>query len=48
LISAVLDHQELEVLALFPIYYWEGQAVVTGSHSGKAYVEIVPDVKSDI
>ena len=47
-ITAVLDHQELEVSAPFSIYYWEGQALVTGSHLGKAYVEIVPNVKNDI
>ena len=41
-VDAVMQNQELQVKYPFTLFYWEGQSLVTGTHTGKAYVEIVP------
>ena len=41
-VEAVMEGQELEVSQPYKLSYWEGQALVSGTNSGKAYVEVVP------
>ena len=40
-VTARFQHQELFNSIPFPFYYWEGQSLVTGSESGRAYLEMV-------
>ncbi|MGC6366700.1 MAG: lipocalin-like domain-containing protein [Candidatus Marinamargulisbacteria bacterium] len=40
-LKARQQNQELHTTIPFPIHYWEGQALVTGSSTGKAYMELV-------
>ena len=40
-IKARYDYQELHNTVPFPFYYWEGQSLVSGSHQGRAYMELV-------
>ena len=47
IINSVLDNQEQSASVPFSFSYWEGQAVVSGSHSGLAYVEVVRNLSSD-
>jgi predicted secreted hydrolase len=42
IITATLKNQELKVSHPFSLFYWEGQGLVTGTKTGKAYVEIAP------
>ena len=41
LIKARFNYQELKNTVPFPFYYWEGQSIVSGTHNGKAYMEMV-------
>ena len=41
IITARFNNQELYNPIPFPFYYWEGQSLVTGSTTGKAYMELV-------
>lgn len=45
MVKAVMKNQELHVKKPFSLYYWEGQAIVSGSHQGRAYVEMLPYLK---
>ena len=41
IITARFNFQELKNTIPFPFYYWEGQSLVSGSHNGRAYMELV-------
>ncbi len=41
IITARFNEQELKNTIPFPFYYWEGQSIVSGSHTGRAYIEMV-------
>ncbi len=40
-VTARFNFQELKNTIPFPFYYWEGQSIVSGSHNGRAYMELV-------
>ena len=40
-VKARFNDQELFTTIPFPFFYWEGQSTVTGSESGRAYLEMV-------
>lgn len=40
-VSARFQNQELFNSVPFPFFYWEGQSLVSGSESGRAYLEMV-------
>lgn len=42
LINATVTDQELKISHPFSLFYWEGQGLVNGTKTGKAYIEIAP------
>ena len=45
-IEALIPNQELNIEFPFKIAYWEGKAKVSGTHTGQAYVEVVPNIQA--